>query len=91
MHLCVSSEPAQEAIAPCGGLKERVMGMQSPGAKLAARFEKMAADGLVDVKFFVRNIDEASPDSVCEEVLRLYEAVDRGEEFELDFGDSTRA
>lgn len=67
------------------------MVMQSSGAKLAARFEKMAADGLVDVKFFVRNVDEATPDAVHEEVLRLYEAVDRGEEFELDFGDSTRS
>lgn len=55
--------------------------------KLAARFEKMAADGLVDVKFFVRNPDEAMAESVCKEVNRLYEAVDRGEAVALDFQD----
>jgi hypothetical protein len=57
--------------------------------ELAARFEKMAADGLLDVKFSVRNSDEATADAVCKEVLSLYEAVGRGEETDLDFKDTT--
>lgn len=60
--------------------------------QLAARFERMATDsGLRDVKFFVRNADEAAAEAVCEEVNRLYAAVDRGEEADLDFHDSCRA
>lgn len=59
--------------------------------KLAARFARMAAsDGLRDVKFLVRNVDEAAAESVCDEVNRLYEAVERGEEADLDFRDSCR-
>lgn len=65
--------------------------METQSNLLAARFEKMAADGLLDVKFFVRNQDEASTESVCEEVNRLYGAVERGEETVLDFRDGTRA
>lgn len=72
--------------------KERVMESGTECLKLAARFERMAADeGLRDVKFFVRNADEAAAESVCEEVNRLYAAVDRGEEADLDFRDSCRA
>lgn len=57
---------------------------------LAVRFERMAADGLLDVKFFIRNQDEATAEAVCAEVSALYAAVDRGEETPLDFKDSTR-
>jgi hypothetical protein len=60
----------------------------SASAKLASRFEQMAAKGLIDVKFFVKSDDEASADNVLEEVVRMYEAVERGEEFPLDFEDS---
>lgn len=59
----------------------------SESKKLAARFDKKAADGLVDVKFFVRNPDEATTELVCREVNRLYDAVDRGEAEVLDFKD----
>ena len=59
--------------------------------QLAARFEEMAAGGLLDVTFFVRNQDEATAESVCEELNRLYDAVDRGEEVPLDFRDATRS
>lgn len=58
--------------------------------ELEARFERMASDGLLDVKFFVRNAQEATPDLLCEEVSRLYAAVDRGEATPLDFKDSKR-
>ena len=57
---------------------------------LAARFEKKAAEGLMDVKFFVRNHDEAMTESVCREVNRLYAAVDRGEAESLDFKDGLK-
>lgn len=56
--------------------------------QLADRFNRMAAAGLLDVKFFVRNPDEAMTESVCREVNRLYEAVDAGEARKLDFFDS---
>ena len=52
--------------------------------KLTDRLSKMAADGLLDVKFFVRNPDEATTESVCREVNRLLDAVDRHEAVDLD-------
>ncbi|MBL4768109.1 MAG: hypothetical protein JKY94_10405 [Rhodobacteraceae bacterium] len=58
---------------------------------LAARFEHKAAEGLLDVKFFVHNIDDAVSEAVCREVNRLYEAVERGEAVPLDFKDSYQA
>lgn len=67
------------------------MDMQNQCTQLAARFEKMAADGLQDVKFFVRNQSEATAEAVCKEVNDLYAAVDRGEETPLDFRDSTHS
>ncbi len=56
--------------------------------KLVDRFAAKAASGLVDVKFFVRNPDEAVHEQVCQEVNRLYEAVERGDVADLDFNDS---
>ena len=58
--------------------------------KLVARFEQMAVDGLLDVKFYVRNPDEAMTETVCREVNRLYQAVDLGEAEKLDFKDGRR-
>lgn len=57
---------------------------------LAARFEGMAASGLVDVKFYVRAPEEAGTEDVCREVNDLYEAVERGDCAPLDFKDSYR-
>ncbi len=54
--------------------------------KLAERFEKMAQDGLLDVKFYAAG--EAATEQVCREVNRLYQAVEQGEFAELDFKDS---
>lgn len=56
--------------------------------KLAERFAAKAASGLVDVKFYVRNPAEAVHEQVCQEVNRLYEAVDRLDVTDLDFNDS---
>ena len=58
---------------------------------LAARFERMSAQGLLDVKFFVRNSEEATSEVLCNEVNRLYAAVERGEDTILDFKDSNRS
>lgn len=60
-------------------------------AKLAGRFNTMAADGLVDVKFYLRNLDEAAGELVCNEVNRLYDSLDKGECVPLDFRDSYRS
>ena len=57
---------------------------------LANRFEKMAGDGLLDVKFYVAG-REAVTEQVCREVNRLYEALERGESAELDFKDSYKS
>ncbi|RUT34526.1 hypothetical protein EMQ25_00755 [Arsenicitalea aurantiaca] len=59
--------------------------------QLANRFEALAAEGLVDVKFFVRNLDEATTERVCSEVNALYAALDAGQHELLDFKDSRRA
>ena len=58
--------------------------------KLADRFEKMAGDGLLDVKFYVAN-REAVTEQVCREVNRLYEALERDEAANLDFKDSYKS
>lgn len=57
--------------------------------RLANRFEKMAKNGLLDVKFYVGG-GEAMSEQVCREVNRLYDAVEKGESVELDFNDSYR-
>lgn len=54
---------------------------------LAARYENMAANGLVDVKFFLGNAGEATTEQVCREVNAMYAALERGECEPLDFGD----
>jgi hypothetical protein len=61
---------------------------QSERQVLAERFEGMAADGLVDVKFYLRNLREAATEQVCREVNSLYAALDRGDCARLDFKDS---
>lgn len=56
---------------------------------LAERFVGLERDGLVDVKFFVRALDEAVLDDVCAEVNSLYMAREAGKSKVLDFGDAT--
>lgn len=55
---------------------------------LAGRYSEMKADnGLVDVKFLLRNTEEATTEQVCREVEAMYNAFDRGEYKKLDFND----
>ena len=59
--------------------------------KLAVRFKEMEGQRLCDVKFYLRNVDEAATEQVCRELNQMYEALDRGESQPLDFKDSYRA
>ena len=52
---------------------------------LADRFERKTAEGLVDVKFFLRNVAEATTDEVLEDLNGLYEAFERGDCRPLSF------
>ncbi len=54
------------------------MDRRSESRRLAERFARKAGAGLLDVRFAVRNQDEATPEAVCSEVNRLYEAVEAG-------------
>lgn len=54
---------------------------------LAGRFEDKRRAGLIDVKFLLRNSQEASAEEVCAEVEAFYCAVDAGKVKNLDFGD----
>jgi hypothetical protein len=62
--------------------------METETQKLSARFAELASSGLSDVKFFLRNTEEASTEHVCREVNEMYEAIKRGESKPLDFKDS---
>ncbi len=53
--------------------------------RLADRFREKAAGGLIDVKFYLRNTQEAADEQICHEVNRLYDAVGRGEFKKLGF------
>lgn len=63
--------------------------MMTEREKLVERFQKMEAAGLVDVKFLLRNTDEATTEEVCAEVADMLDALDRGDAVDLDFKDRT--
>jgi hypothetical protein len=56
---------------------------------LADRYHRMKTEGLVDVKFLLRNRDEATVEQVKREVKAMYDALDRGDSKVLDFNDKT--
>ena len=58
--------------------------------KLATRLEKMEQDGVVDVKFFLKNQEEASLEDACREAHDMLEAVECGEYEPAAFNDSYR-
>lgn len=60
---------------------------QSAKSKLSALYARKREAGLIDVKFLVGSIDEASFDDVANEVLRLEEAVQRGNYRVIRFND----
>jgi len=78
------SEIAKRAAGARWNSKEASM-THSDCSELAALYARKAEAGLVDVKFFVGNVGEAVSEIVCGEVLRLEEAIARGDVFPLDF------
>jgi hypothetical protein len=68
--------------------KENAMTEQlTAKSRLSALYEAKREAGLVDVKFLVGSIDEASFDGVACEVLRLEEAIGRNEFRVIRFND----
>lgn len=61
--------------------------MASECTALTERFAGMARAGVVDVKFFIRNIEEATTEVVCDEITALLDARERGDTTPLVFGD----
>lgn len=54
---------------------------------LASSFAEKAANGLIDIKFYLQNRDEAGVEDVCMEVNGLYGAVTAGRAEPLNLGD----
>lgn len=54
---------------------------------LAEQLQKRVAQGLVDIKFFVRDGIGASSGDVCAEVQQLFEAVDTAKSRAFAFDD----
>lgn len=55
---------------------------------LSERFATMARSGVVDVKFCIRNSQEATVEVICEEITALLDAKERGDSKPLIFGDN---
>lgn len=58
--------------------------------KLAERLTALEADGVVDVKFFLRSQGDATVEDACRELNDMLEAVDCGEFEVVTFDDSHR-
>jgi len=55
---------------------------------LASLFEaKRASGGLIDAKFLVSGLDEATTEEICQDVAEFTRAIESGEVSPLDFGD----
>jgi len=67
------------------------MDMSSDRQALTTRYARMQAEeGLVDVKYLLSNVAEATTDEVCREVEAMHDALGRGECKALDFGDISK-
>ncbi len=51
---------------------------QTPRERLLGRFQDQKAAGLKDVKFFLSRSNETTVDAVCDEVNRVYDALESG-------------
>ena len=59
--------------------------------RLSSRYAKQKEkEGLVDVKYYLRNTDDAVTEQVCRDVNKLYESVEKGGAVGLKFKDSHR-
>lgn len=82
------SEIAKGAAKARWSQEEATMNInQSACDAVAALYKKKQANGLVDVKFFVDDTYKATKEAVCKEVLRLEEALEKGEFEPLVFND----
>ncbi len=63
--------------------------MKSECRALSERFAELPVGKLLDVKFFIKNTDEATPDMVLEEIHSLLDAREKGFSTPLSFGDAT--
>lgn len=61
--------------------------VQDECAKLAGLFEAKRAQGLLDVRFFLQNLEESAAEDICKEVNALYAADEAGQWEPLVFGD----
>jgi hypothetical protein len=57
---------------------------------LQERFAELEGRGLVDVKFYAKNVEEAATDQLCAEVESIFSAYDQKEFEVLEFNDSYR-
>lgn len=65
--------------------------LQAPAVQaFEQRFEELRRQGLVDMKFFVGEVSDATTEDFCAEFLRLDQLICDGECQPLDFGDSTK-
>jgi hypothetical protein len=65
-----------------------VSDMRTAKQLLADRFARKTAEGLVDVKFYLKGAAEATTDELYDDVNGLYEAYERGDCRPLTFGDA---
>ena len=63
---------------------------QTAREELQAKFADRADEGMVDAKFYLSNLDEASPEAVYRDVLSLYDALENNHATDLVFNDSNR-
>lgn len=56
--------------------------------RLAARCRRMEAEGLVDIKFVVGNLEGATLEGLCAEADAMLEAHERGDSVPFSFNDS---
>ncbi len=81
------SEIAKQAATARWKRENDMIENQTAKSKLSALYAQKREAGLVDVKFLVGSIDEASFEDVANEVLRLEEAVVRGDYRVIRFND----
>jgi len=65
--------------------------LQAPAVQqFERRFSELRDQGLVDMKFFVGEVGDATTEDFCEEFLRMDELIKANQSRPLNFGDSTK-
>jgi len=63
---------------------------QTAREELETKFAARAKLGMVDAKFYLMNMGEATPEAVYRDVLSLYDALENKHATDLVFNDSNR-